>query len=156
MWTYAESKQRKKTVILLCLKDLTVPCPSCTYNAAAVPGSLQFWLPCLLFPSSWCHISQMFSYCATSALPPLRGKKYAVASAPFLISQKGNTRSFHEISHCSSSCSCIPSYTNGQFYCLSTFPMPIIYWFAKWNNIKTQYFNSSVLIQVKCYTRMHK
>jgi len=50
-----ESKQRKKTVILLCLKDLTVPCPSCTYNAAAVPGSLQFWLPYLLFPSSWCE-----------------------------------------------------------------------------------------------------
>jgi len=50
-----ESKQRKKTVILLCLKDLTVPCPSCTYNAASVPGSLQFWLPYLLFPSSWCE-----------------------------------------------------------------------------------------------------
>ena len=55
MWTYAESKQRKKTVILLCLKDLTVPCPSRTYNAAAVLGSLQFWLPYLLFPSSWCE-----------------------------------------------------------------------------------------------------
>ena len=24
------------------------------YNSAAVPGSLQFWLPYLLFPSSWC------------------------------------------------------------------------------------------------------
>jgi len=34
---------------------------------------------------------QMFSSCAASALPPLQGKKYAAALAPFLISQKGNT-----------------------------------------------------------------
>jgi len=37
----AESKQGKKAAILLYLKDLTVPYPSCTYNTAAVPGSLQ-------------------------------------------------------------------------------------------------------------------
>ena len=107
--------RKKKTAILLYLKDLMVPCPSCAYNTRPVPGGLQFWLPCLLFPSgpvqarkgaslaSWSlwftfcsfpqllHMIQMFSSCAASALPPLQGKKYAAALAPFLISQKGNT-----------------------------------------------------------------
>ena len=43
--------RKKKTAILLYLKDLMVSCPSCAYNTRPVPGGLQFWLPCLLFPS---------------------------------------------------------------------------------------------------------
>ena len=45
----------------------------------------------ILFLPQLLHMIQMFSSCAASALPPLQGKKYAAALAPFLISQKGNT-----------------------------------------------------------------
>ena len=34
--------RKKKTAILLYLKDLMVSCPSCTYNTRPVPGGLQF------------------------------------------------------------------------------------------------------------------
>ncbi|XP_039802220.1 uncharacterized protein LOC120666448 [Panicum virgatum] len=37
-----QSKEKKKTAILLYLKDLMVSCPSCAYNTRPVPGGLQF------------------------------------------------------------------------------------------------------------------
>ncbi|KAG2578706.1 hypothetical protein PVAP13_6NG115406 [Panicum virgatum] len=43
----------------------------------------------ILFLPQLLHMIQVFSSCAASALPPLQGKKYATALAPFLISQKG-------------------------------------------------------------------